>query len=482
MIFVILPFFTNAQACPSNSTFSSNQATLVGQITDTGGDSNISAWFEWGRSSSLGYTTPVQNLRISYVPYQYCYTITNLSPCTTYYYRAVVQNSAGVNYGETRSFTTRCTSESSQLTASCYAYPNPAYVGDIVTFYSNVSGGSGNYSYSWSGDCISNSSICTKAFPNPGSYYAYLIAYSGSQSVNTSCSVNILARQMTQTSGQTSIQNQRPIAEIQYSPSAITPGTMVTFSSLSSYDPDGKIILYEWRVNDRIVSNQPTFSRTLSSGTYKITLTVVDDRGATSSKELVISVGRTQYVPQTVVRTVTRTIRVPVQNSAKSTSLPSNQVNSNQGNFIDISIDENITTSICKKDSLNITVLNNSSQGRSITFTVNGEIKKWFKPKARIIQVSANDVNSFKWAYEIPCDAEEGEYYGIITASINGVKKDFPVNISVVKSRNVFEPITAFAGGLFDPRVLPWLLVIILILINFAMWYFLVLKSRSKIE
>lgn len=479
LLVLVSPLFGYTQACPSRSTFTSTYATLVGEITDTGGDPNISAWFEWGKSSALGYTTSIQRLNISYVPYRYCSTVTNLSPCTTYYYRAVVQNSAGVNYGEIRSFTTPCDSTYQTLRASCYAQPSPAYVGDTVTFYSDVSGGAGSYSYSWSGDCSGSGYICGKVFNAPGTYYAYLTVSSGDQSINSSCSVNVLARPAQRLVVQA--QNQRPLAEIKYSPTSIKPGTLVTFNAFNSYDPDGKIILYEWKINDKLVSNKPSFSRALNSGNYKITLTVVDDKGATSSKELLISVGRTQFVPRTVIKTVTHRVEVPVKVSNQK---PRVQVTSlkNQINLIDISLDEDIETSLCKKDSLNITIINNSNQERAITFTVNGEIKKWFKPKARIIQTSANNVDSFNWSFEVPCDIDEGEYHGIITAKINGVKKDFPLNISVAKSKGVFQPLTAFVGGVFETKYTPWLLVIILILINFVMWYYLIFKSKSKIE
>lgn len=482
LVIFVLPINVNAQSCPSRSIFGSTYATLVGEITDTGGDPNISAWFEWGKSLSLINSTPIQRLNISYVPYRYCYTITNLSPCTNYYYRAIVQNSAGINYGEIRSFMTYCDSISQpSLRASCYSSPNPSYVGNVVTFYSEVSGGTGFYSYYWSGDCSGSTSVCQRVFNNPGNYYVYLTVYSGDQSINTSCSVNVLSRPIQQTATQVQLQNQKPIAEINYSPTSITPGTVVTFNSLNSYDPDGKIILYEWKINNKIVSNSSTFSRAFSSGAHKITLTVVDDKGATSSKELLINVGRTKFIPQTVVKTVTRTVRVSTPVS--TTKQPTTGIGSkNQFNFVDISIDESIKASLCKKDYLNVTIINNSQQEKNITLTVNGEIKKWFKPKARIIQAIANDVNSLNWNFEIPCDTEEGEFYGVITANINGTKKDFPIKFLVVKSKGLFEPLTAFTGSIFEAKYTPWLLVLILILINFIMWYYLIFKSKSKIE
>ena len=475
--------FVNAQACPSNSVFSDTQATLVGEVSNTGGDSNVRVWFEWGRTFSLANTTPIQYLNVTYTPYRFCYTITNLTPCTTYYYRAVAQNSAGTNYGEIRSFTTSCyrstPSSFPSLNVSCYASPNPAQIGSLVTFYSSVSGGTGVYSYNWSGDCVSSSNICQKVFYTPGTYYVYLNVYSGSESKSASCSVNVVSQ--SQVVPTQSVQNQKPIAEISYSPKTITPGTLVTFSAEKSYDPDGNIIFYEWKINDEIVSTRPQFSRALSSGTYRIKLTVLDDKGSTSSKELIISVGRTQFITQTVTKTVTRTVRVPV---SKPETTPKTTVISGQpsAGYIDISIDEIIEAKICDKRDLNITLINNNKTPKKILFTVNGEVKKWFKPRARIVEILPNDVSSINWRIEIPCDVEEGTYYGTIIANINGMKKDFPLNIEVKKSTNIFAPLAAFMGGIFGNISLAWLLILILIIINIIMWYYLFTRSKEKVK
>lgn len=106
---VVVKLQTFAQSsCPANTTFTHTAATLVGQINDTGGDRSITAWFEWGETQSLGRSTSKQYLRVDNVPYRFCSSISNLTPCTTYYYRAVAQNSGGTSYGDTMSFTTLC--------------------------------------------------------------------------------------------------------------------------------------------------------------------------------------------------------------------------------------------------------------------------------------------------------------------------------------------------------------------------------------
>jgi len=180
---------TSAQiSCPSQTTYGDTWATLVGEIQDSGGDPNITAWFEWGTSSfSLSNTTPQQSLYVPNTPYRFCDQITGLTPCRTYYYRAVARNSAGTSRGTVYSFTTQC----APLQVTCTASPNPANVGQTVVFSANVSGGTGVYSYSWSGACSGFSSTCSRSFSFPGTYTATVTVTSGNQTQSASCSVTI---------------------------------------------------------------------------------------------------------------------------------------------------------------------------------------------------------------------------------------------------------------------------------------------------
>ncbi|MGB9743612.1 MAG: hypothetical protein ACPLW9_02825 [Minisyncoccales bacterium] len=92
-----------AQQCPANTEASTTQAILVGEITNPGSDPNLTVWFEYGTTTNLGNSTPQQSQNGAGL---FCYTLTNLTPGTTYYYRAMARNSAGSDSGEIKSFTT----------------------------------------------------------------------------------------------------------------------------------------------------------------------------------------------------------------------------------------------------------------------------------------------------------------------------------------------------------------------------------------
>jgi len=97
--------FALAQSCPNITTVTGTTVNFVGEVTDMGGDSTVTGWFEYGQSAGYGQTT---SQKISSQLGIYCITVSNLSPCTTYHYRAVAQNSAGTSYGENKTFTTSC--------------------------------------------------------------------------------------------------------------------------------------------------------------------------------------------------------------------------------------------------------------------------------------------------------------------------------------------------------------------------------------
>lgn len=108
--FLFFPFFAFgvfAQDCPEKTTVNGpNSITFVGGVVDMGGDNSANVWFEYGTSSG-NYIFKTEKITLN-KPEKYCITVSNLQPCTTYYYRAAMENKAGPSYGAELTKTTVC--------------------------------------------------------------------------------------------------------------------------------------------------------------------------------------------------------------------------------------------------------------------------------------------------------------------------------------------------------------------------------------
>ncbi len=111
---------------------STNSALLNGRVNPN--DSLTTAWFEYGTTSSFGYTTNPQPMGAGNSYYDYSYAVSGLSPNTTYYFRAVARNTEGTSYGQTFSFRTNST----------YVVPvTPTYPTGPTIIYRDVNTGAG---------------------------------------------------------------------------------------------------------------------------------------------------------------------------------------------------------------------------------------------------------------------------------------------------------------------------------------------------
>jgi len=95
-------------SCPNNTQVGEKEATLVGEITDDGGEPNLTVWFLYGKTEYYGKETSHQS---KYGVGIFCAKVTDLEPCTTYHYRTVAENSTGKSFGEDKTFTTSCEDE-----------------------------------------------------------------------------------------------------------------------------------------------------------------------------------------------------------------------------------------------------------------------------------------------------------------------------------------------------------------------------------
>lgn len=81
----------------------SSQALLAGTAV---ADAAASAHFQYGTSAAYGMATPSQALTAAIRPHALSATVAGLAASTTYHYRLVSENAAGVSYGVDETFTT----------------------------------------------------------------------------------------------------------------------------------------------------------------------------------------------------------------------------------------------------------------------------------------------------------------------------------------------------------------------------------------
>lgn len=78
--------------------------------------------------------------------------------------------------------------------------------------------------------------------------------------------------------------NQAPVAIFTTDPLEPTANQEITFDASAAADPDGTIVSYSWDFGDQTTGQGKIVKHTYkAAGTYKVTLTVTDDKGATSS-------------------------------------------------------------------------------------------------------------------------------------------------------------------------------------------------------
>lgn len=133
--------------------------------------------------------------------------------------------------------------------------------------------------------------------------------------------------------------NQRPVAAFLWWPSTPSPGDEVSFDASGSYDPDGYIRTYYWDFDSNSIvdrtESQPTVRHIYAGcGSQKVTLRVVDDKGASGVKTETIQVNCpptarfscTPPVPQ---------VQDEIQFDARSSSDPGGQIVSYSWEFGD---------------------------------------------------------------------------------------------------------------------------------------------------
>jgi len=103
---------------------------------------------------------------------------------------------AAYNAGEddSVSFTVDCDGETvdpGSLTASCNVTPSDPEIDKTVTWSVQANGGSGSYSYEWTGDVSGYSSSVETSYSTPGEKEAFAAIESGTEFLTTRCAVDV---------------------------------------------------------------------------------------------------------------------------------------------------------------------------------------------------------------------------------------------------------------------------------------------------
>ncbi len=142
-------------------------------------------------------------------------------------------------------------------------------------------------SYAWDfGDGTTDQgTTINHTYTKSGKYTARLTV-TDNQGLSASKSISLTANDP--------VGNQPPVANITTNTTSGNVPLVVTFSGANSSDVDGSIVSYAWTFGDGTAGTDSVVSHTYSiAGSYTATLTVTDDKGATASRSVTITVKST---------------------------------------------------------------------------------------------------------------------------------------------------------------------------------------------
>ena len=168
--------------------------------------------------------------------------------------------------------------------------PTAPRAGDWLQFDASASydpdGTIVNYQWDFQNDGVFDATgkIVFHRYTAPGTYRARLVVTDDKGATGSSLQTVVV---------EPLVINLPPVAQFTYSPTAPFVGQTITFNGTSSYDPDGAIVSYLWDFTGDGVPDQsgPLANWTYPTpGEYTVTLTVLDNRGATHSTSKTITV------------------------------------------------------------------------------------------------------------------------------------------------------------------------------------------------
>ncbi|MEK9178058.1 MAG: hypothetical protein AAB777_03005 [Patescibacteria group bacterium] len=246
------------------------------------------------------------------------------------------------------------------IQATCYANASNVYnsynnsnlsirTNDAVIWYANVSGGTGSYSYSWSGSdsLYGYGSSIIKSYYSVGTKYATLSVTSGNQTISISCNNTVNVYQPVIYYPQpyavpiaVPVQYSIPVSQYQMNPNnSLDIGCFVDPTNASINQPvnwsaevtGGRApYIYSWTGSDGLTGNQSSIIKYYATSGEKsaiVSVTSADGRTGTRACSNVITVRKAYVAPkqqpaQQVSVTKTQTQSTEVQNQNQTANVP----------------------------------------------------------------------------------------------------------------------------------------------------------------
>ncbi|OHA26570.1 MAG: hypothetical protein A3C06_03280 [Candidatus Taylorbacteria bacterium RIFCSPHIGHO2_02_FULL_46_13] len=190
---------------------------------------------------------------------------------------ASVVITSGSNQRITRSCQVEVTATPPQpplLTGSCLASPSSAHTSDTITWTATPSGGTGSYTYSWSGtDSLSGTSVSVnKSYNTTGTKQGTVVIASGSQTVSANCETSITSMPITSAFS----------AICSVSPSVIHSGESATWTATATGGTG--TYTYAWTGSEGLSGNTDSVTKTYgSTGSKNASVTVMSGSDTTTA-------------------------------------------------------------------------------------------------------------------------------------------------------------------------------------------------------
>lgn len=232
------------------------------------------------------------------------YTVSGLSSGTGYSFQIVVVDGDGGAHSSHTPSNVATVGTPDPVTVTAQESPSSTDVGQLVSFSCAASGGVPPYTYSWTfGDGASASGqVVSHAYSTAGTY----------QATCTATDLDLL----TATGTASEVVSADPTVSISVASAQAAPGTPLTFTAEAQGGP-GTFPTYTWSFGDGASGSGPSATHAYNqSGTFTVSLTVVDANGGTATASLGMTLET--LVVTAEVATVHSTPGVPFRFSASA--------------------------------------------------------------------------------------------------------------------------------------------------------------------